>query len=72
MRLVFSAQSSANSYQPLPFNHLANQLSNCFTAEGAELAEETRKEKQQFSVLSSQERQLLAFNPSPSVKGEAR
>ena len=37
----------------------------------AEDAEETRRESYQFSVVSLQERQLLAFNPSPSMKGEA-
>jgi hypothetical protein len=45
---------------------------DCPTAEDAEGAEETRKESYQFSVISFQERQLLAFNPSPSMKGEAR
>ena len=52
-------------------SHVTNKKRHFLTAEDAEFTEETGKESYRFSVVSLQERQLLAFNPSPSMKGEA-
>ncbi len=55
-----------------PLNHLTNQLFNCLTAEGAEIAEETGKGSCQFSVDSYQlntriRRSFVALEPVSDV-----